>query len=258
MASRQERGAHDAAANGRSEQDRIEPRDLNPADRGAATRVESPRDTRTVDDRSTTDVVTAREGADPRSDTQARVEAQRARFGGFKPGAAFFGWLVAIGLGALLTAIASGAGAALALSQLGDVSQAAEANAETIGLAGGIALVAIVLVSYFAGGYVAGRLARFDGMRQGVGVWVIGILVTVAFALAGYLFGSEYNALNRLNLPNIPVDQGDLTSGGVVALAVAAIGSLVAAVLGGKAGEAYHRKIDRVGDRAVAGSGRSL
>jgi hypothetical protein len=184
-----------------------------------------------------------------------------ARFGGFKPGAAFFGWLVATGLGALLAAIASAAGAALAFTQLGNVSGAARDNAEPTGIAGGLALLAIVLVSYFAGGYVAGRLARFDGMRQGLGVWILGLLITVGFALAGYLFGSDYNVLNRLDLPNIPVDQGDLTTGGIVALVAAALGSLVAAVLGGKLGERYHRKIDRagaIGRHTVSADGHSF
>ena len=173
------------------------------------------------------------------------VAAQRARFGGFKLAAAFFGWLVATGMAVLLTGIATAAGAAFALSQVANVTRTAQRHASTIGIAGGAALVVIVVMSYLTGGYVAGRLARFDGVRQGFGVWVIGIVLTAAFAIAGWLFGSDYNVLNRLDLPNIPLSHGNLTTGGVVALAAGAGGALIAALLGGKLGTQYHRKIDR-------------
>lgn len=42
-------------------------------------------------------------------------DRQREEFGGFNIGAAFFGWLVALGMAALLTAILSAAGAAIGL-----------------------------------------------------------------------------------------------------------------------------------------------
>ena len=53
----------------------------------------------------------------------------------------------------------------------------------------------MLLVAYYFGGYVAGRMARFNGPRQGLGVWLIGLVVTVALAVAGALFGAEYNVL---------------------------------------------------------------
>src|SRR4051812_5250640 len=48
-------------------------------------------------------------------DREARLR-QRDRFGGFNWGAAFFGWLVAIGMGVVLTAIVAAAGAAIGLT----------------------------------------------------------------------------------------------------------------------------------------------
>jgi ABC-type dipeptide/oligopeptide/nickel transport system permease subunit len=42
------------------------------------------------------------------------------------------------------------------------------------------------------------------------------------------------------------VDQGDLTTGGVIALLVALAVALVGALLGGLAGMRYHRRVDRV------------
>ena len=55
------------------------------------------------------------------------------------------------------------------------------------------------------------------------------------------------NVLSQLNLPRIPVDEGPLTTGGLIALAAIVVGTLLAALAGGKAGTHYHRKVDRIG-----------
>ena len=170
---------------------------------------------------------------------------QRDKFGGINWGAAFFGWLVAVGIGALLTALLSAAGAAIALSELESADEAL-GSSETIGVVGAIALLAIGLVAYFAGGYVAGRMSRFDGGRQGIAVWVWSILAVVVLAVIGAIAGSEYNLLGSIELPRIPIDEGDLTAGGVITL-VLVLGTLLAAVVGGKAGERYHRRVDAAG-----------
>jgi hypothetical protein len=177
-------------------------------------------------------------------DVRAR---QRAEYGGLNWGSAFFGWLVAVGMAAILLGLLSAAGTAFGLS---DVSEAeARSNAETIGIVGGILLVGTLVIAYYCGGYVSGRMSRFDGARQGFGTWAIGLAVTIVLAVAGALFGAEYNVYERLGLPRIPIDEGSLTAGAAIALAAAVILSLLAAMGGGKAGERYHRRIDRLGYR---------
>ena len=170
---------------------------------------------------------------------------QRDEFGGTNWGAAFFGWLVAIGMAAILAGILSAAGAAIGLSEVSESE--AESNAETIGIVGGIVLLLILMLAYYCGGYVSGRMSRFDGGRQGLGTWIIGLLVTILLALLAVIGGAEYNVLAKLELPRIPVDEGDLTTGGIIALIAAVVLTLLAAMAGGKAGERYHRKVDRVG-----------
>jgi hypothetical protein len=170
---------------------------------------------------------------------------QRDEYGGISWGAAFFGWLVALGMAAILTAILSAAGAAIGLTEVSG-SEASD-NAETVGIVGGALLVAVLVVSYYCGGYVSGRMSRFDGARQGFAAWIIGLIVTALLALAGVVLGSEYNVLERLDLPRIPVDEGALTTGGIITLAAIVVGTLLAALLGGKAGERFHRKVDRYG-----------
>ena len=176
-------------------------------------------------------------------DREARMR-QRDEFGGINWGAAFFGWIVAIGIGVILTAIVSAAGAAIGLTDT-VTPGAAKSNADTVGIVGGALLIAIALIAYYAGGYVAGRMSRFDGARQGFAVWLFGLVITLLVAGAGAVFGDQYNVFEKLNLPRIPVSTSDLTTGGLIALAAIVLGSLLAAVIGGKVGQRYHRKVDR-------------
>jgi hypothetical protein len=179
------------------------------------------------------------------------VAAQRARFGGIKWGAAFFGWLSANGLAVLLVALLSAAGVALSLA--GGVTTADEATdeavqqADTVGLSGAIGLLVVLFLAYLAGGYVAGRMARFDGARQGLATWLIGLIVVLVLAAVGAIVGAEYNVLQQLNLPRIPIDEGTVATAGLLTLAAVLVVTLLGSVLGGKLGERYHRKIDRVG-----------
>ncbi len=174
---------------------------------------------------------------------------QREEFGGINWGAAFFGWLVAIGVAALLTAILSAAGTAVGLTDTSPSQAGSQAqdSAGTVGIVGGIILLLILGLAYYAGGYVAGRMSRFDGPRQGAAVWVIGLIITVVLAVAGVVLGAKYNVLSQLSLPRIPVDEGSLTTGGLIALVAIVLVTLLAAVAGGKKGTHYHRKIDRTG-----------
>jgi MFS family permease len=183
--------------------------------------------------------------ADSREHMRIVRAGQREEFGGINWGSGVFGWLVAVGIATLLTALLSAAGAAVGLTDVS--SQEASSNADTVGIVGGVLLLVILLVAYYAGGYVAGRMSRFTGPRQGLAVWIIGLVVTVILAAAGALLGAKYNVLGALNLPRIPVDEGTLTTGGLIALAAIVIGTLLAAIAGGKAGTHFHRKVDRAG-----------
>ena len=182
-------------------------------------------------------------------DRKSVLTREKEEFGGIKFGSAFFGWLAATGTAVLLTALVAGAGTAVSVATNTDPEQVADAQSpETIGLAGGIALLAIMFIAYYCGGYVAGRMARFNGLRQGVAVWLWAVLIAVVVAILGLVAGQEYDVLGRLNsFPRIPVNEGDLTGGGLVAVLVLAAVTLVGAILGGLAGMRFHRRVDKAG-----------
>lgn len=183
------------------------------------------------------------------SDAKERVAEgdrhQREEFGGMHFGAGFFGWIVAIGMAILLFgitgAVAAGVGASNSLTRTDLESQSG-----SIGIGAAIVLLVVLMLSYYAGGYVAGRMSRFNGIKQGLAVWLIGLLVTIIAAGAGAIFGSQYNILSRVSIPNVPIPTQDLGIGGAIAAGAVLLGTLLAAILGGKAGTHFHRKIDKV------------
>jgi hypothetical protein len=185
--------------------------------------------------------------------THTRVydeEAARHRFGGANLGAAFFGWLVAVGMTALLTGIAAVIATAVGYSN--NVTQTdAERAAGTVSLVTAIVLVAILLIAYYSGGYVAGRMSRFDGARQGLMVWVIGLLVTLLAVALGWIAGDQYNLLDRVDVPRIPIPSDDITLGGIITAIAVLLGTLLAAMFGGTVGRRYHARVDRAAAEPV-------
>jgi hypothetical protein len=179
------------------------------------------------------------------------VARERERFGGMKFGSAFFGWLTALGTIVLLTAIVGAVGVALGLETGTTVDEAAGAAADSIqsvGWLGAIAIAVALFLSYLAGGYVAGRMARFSGALQGLAVWLWGVLIAVVVAVVSLLAGNQWDILSTLDsFPRIPLTAEALTTSGIVTAIVAAVITLGGAVLGGLAGMRSHRAVDRVG-----------
>ncbi|SEP71546.1 hypothetical protein [Microlunatus flavus] len=178
------------------------------------------------------------------TDNRELVRQQRDRFGGMKFGACFFGWLAATGTAVILTGLLAAASVGIGVNT-GLTPQQAGANAPAIGLTAAIVLLVVVLVAYLAGGYVAGRMARFNGVKQGVGVWLWAIIVAIVLGVLGFIAGDQFNVLSRLSgLPSLPVSGQSATVGAVISIVAVAVVALVGAILGGLAGMRYHRRID--------------
>lgn len=91
-------------------------------------------------------------------------------------------------------------------------------------------------------------MARFDGARHGIAVWLWALAAALVAALLVAIGAEQYNILVDLNdFPRIPVDEGDMTTAGIIVAIAVALVSLLGAILGGIAGTRFHRKVDRAG-----------
>ncbi|WP_312180272.1 TIGR04086 family membrane protein [Arthrobacter sp.] len=193
-----------------------------------------------------------RTGRGPRAqglpNREALLAAERERFGGMKFGSAFFGWLTATGMVVLLSAAAAAIGAAVGVSTDTDLGAALDqASADqSAGLVGAIIALAVLLLAYYAGGYVAGRMARFNGLKQGLAVWLWALVAAAVVIIVGLIFGNDIRSITQLNsVAPLPQDLGSISGGAWLALAASLTVSLVGALLGGLAGMRFHRRVDR-------------
>jgi hypothetical protein len=189
--------------------------------------------------------------ADPtRTLGEYRVDQlRRERYGGISWGAAFLGWLAAVGLGLLLLALA-GAAAVGAFGLTGAGFELLEEEPAATAAGGAALIVLVALAAYLGGGYVAGRMTRYDGGRQGLGVWLCAAFGAMVLGAAAAFVGSEFGLLAELRPGEVPIDERVLTAGGLITLFAIVLGTRSAAILGGKAGQRYHERIDAYGSRS--------
>ena len=186
--------------------------------------------------------------ADAEVATRSEVVArEREEHGGVKLGSAFFGWLAATGTAVMLGALVAATGLltseATGTDTASEVSDTLDLSIEALGVLGVVVALAIWFVSYYSGGYVAGRMARFDGIKQGVAVWAWSIVVALILGVIAAVAGTETNDIT--GLPSVSMD--DETTNVILAVVLVLLVSLVGAMLGGLAGMRFHRRVDRTG-----------
>jgi hypothetical protein len=166
------------------------------------------------------------------------IAANRAAFGGIDFPASVVGMLTALAMLVLLGGIVGAA-----IGAIGYQTGLSGDNVEDIGIASLIGGVVVLFVAYLIGGWTAGRIARYDGARNGLmtGIWTI-LLAAVLSALA-YFFGNEYDVLRNVDLPQW-FDRDALTTAAIVSGVVTVATMLLAGLLGGLWGSRYHRVAD--------------
>ena len=185
--------------------------------------------------------------ADLEVDRASVVDREREALGGVKVGSAFFGWLAATGMAVILTALAAATGAAVAVATGNEVGTISE-NTDAVNLAGAIVLLVVFFIAYYCGGYVAGRMARFNGMKQGFAVWVWAIVIAVVVAIVAAVAGDQYDVLSQLNnFPRIPTTADEVTRNDVFAALAIAVVALFGSLAGGLGGMRFHRQVDKAG-----------
>jgi hypothetical protein len=172
------------------------------------------------------------------ADPYAGIAVARERFGGVDIPASLVGMLTALSTTLILAGLI---GAALGAV---DYQTGLEGDARDISTWSMIGGVAVLLVAYVVGGWAAGRMARYDGARNGfaTGIWTL-ILGGILAGLGAWI-GSDYDVFRNVDLPQW-FSTDAFTTRAIIS-GVAAIAAMFAGgIIGGLWGEHYHRRADR-------------
>lgn len=178
-------------------------------------------------------------------------ERAAARFGGPDLAASLSGLFAGLGalafVGALVAAGANKLQYQLNLIDLeGEILEAS--------MVGAVVALLVVFFTFLFGGWVAGRMARYDGAMNGLatGLWLL--VLSAVFALLGALVGPEYNAFGPAGLPDwFSAIRSDSRSAAAILLMVLfSVAALGGGYLGGLLGERYNRRVD---EAVVASTG---
>lgn len=170
------------------------------------------------------------------------IRAARGRFGGLDWAAVLAGVLSSIGAIVIIGGLATAVGQIA--YQLDD--------ADTVSIGALIAGIAVIVVSFLVGGWIAGRVARYDGGRNGLATAAVFIVLAAVLAALGAWADDEYDVFGELELPQWFSD--DSSTRAVISAIIAAALSLIAAWLGGMLGTRYHRRADQVISHTRAGA----
>ena len=174
-----------------------------------------------------------------------RAEA-RHRFGGLDVPAFLAGAVAGLGTLAVLAAVAA------ALGTVGYQQGVGSDELSTAGLATGLVVLFLALL---AGGWVAGRSARYDGARNGLLAAGLFVVLTAGIgALGSRVDGAQETAGEAASSVDLPTWLPDATTSAAVATGLLALLVVLAAgALGGSLGARWHRRVDDLLVRTVPG-----
>jgi hypothetical protein len=109
----------------------------------------------------------------------------------------------------------------------------------------GLALM-VVFLAFLFGGWVAGRMSLGRGGLNGLGTGLWLLLLVAVFALAGALWGPEYNAFGPAGLPDwfSAIRSGVRTTGSLVVAVLFAAAALAGGFAGGRLGETFRHRVE--------------
>lgn len=157
------------------------------------------------------------------------------RFGGVDVPAVLAGMLAALGTVVLLASLLGGLGVA--------GYQATDAPAQSLTWAGAIAGLVTLLVAFTLGGWVAGRMARYDGGLNGLLTAVAFLLLAALVSVLGAVLGNQADLFADVRLPQW-FSRNAISAQTLITGLVALVVMLAAGWFGGRKGEKYHRSAD--------------
>ena len=177
-----------------------------------------------------------------------REEYLRDIYGGVDWLASFVGFIFTLLFAALL-----GAGAILFLLVPLGLQGSLQSGQLTSNVITGFAVIAVALFfSFLFGGYISGRMARYDGGRNGAMVllWTIlvaALLLVLSGVLGQAISGTYVGSAVGQSLSFLTTSADLLDGLGVAGIVIAGgllLAALLGGTLGGRLGSRYHREID--------------
>lgn len=175
--------------------------------------------------------------------TRRAEAAAAARYGGADFGASLSGFFAGLGaltfVGALVAAGANELDYQLNLIDLeGTMSEAS--------IIGAAVAIVVVFLTFLFGGWVAGRMSRFAGGKNGMGAGLWLLIFASIFALLGAFIGPEFNAFGTAGLPDwFSAIRSDVrTTPALIVAALFALAALLGGYAGGRLGDRYNEKVD--------------
>jgi hypothetical protein len=179
---------------------------------------------------------------------EEREDRLRDMYGGVDWLASFIGFIFALVAGSFFSLVAG-----VVVAPLGVSMDLAGSEIGPAAITGLVLVAILVFLTYFFGGYVAGRLARFDGGRNGAmlllwtGVTVL-VLALINAVLSGFLpegISENIDSLIQNFLFSTIGGLSGLGIAGVLIFVGALLVALVGGFFGGRLGSRYHAEIDR-------------
>ncbi|MDN5697993.1 MAG: hypothetical protein L0G70_08485, partial [Rubrobacter sp.] len=177
-----------------------------------------------------------------------REEYLRDIYGGVDWLASFVGFIFTL-LFATITGVAAGA---LLIVPLGMQDSLSGGQLTSTAITGLAVIAGVIFISSLLGGYISGRMARYDGGINGAMVLLWTVLVAVTLVL---LSGLLRQVISGTIAGEIVSDAfgfgstatellGGLGTAGAVIGGAAALVALLGGMVGGRLGSRYHREID--------------
>jgi hypothetical protein len=172
---------------------------------------------------------------------EQRFAEVRERFGGIDTPAALGGLFAAIGVLVLLATALAVTAIPFQINLFGTEGEVTE-----IGIAGVAVATFVVLTAFLVGGWAAARIARFNGVINGMGVALWMLLLVAVSAAVGIFLDARYNIFQRAGLPDwfSQIRGDDVTNLALLAAIVGVGAVIIGSVIGGAAGESYNRRVN--------------
>ena len=169
-----------------------------------------------------------------------RALAEQAGVGSISWVSVLAGTLAAYGFTAALLAIVGGIAAAI--NNGSDFSSVAAGDLK---LSAGIIVAVTLFFAFLFGGYVAGRMALRSGVANGLGVFVLSVILAVGIGVWVRDAGGGSSLTSTLRNVGAPTTWHAWRAVGTIAGAISLVAMLFGSMIGGADGERWHAKLVR-------------